>query len=442
MRLEYLALGLVLVYSVVHALTHFRKVSYSQFLHNDQATGLRQTCASAVAGNVGAGTIVGIFSFGVRGDAVALYISVCYALGLVLTALLAGLVHRRCREEDAHSLIDFLAAWFGSDTRLAVWVAAGSIFFLHMAAQLLALGAILEQTLGVPLGAAILYAYAIVTLYLLSGGYYSVTRTDQVQFVCIFLTAVLVLFFLDWETLLAAPQRFWTPQHYSPVFILGILLFLAPAAPISIDNWHRVIATRDAPTARKAFLLAAGLCLLVYVSFSLLGLTAPADAREPVGLMRSIFPALLSFFGLLALVMAVVSTMDSTILPLAAPISALAGGDGPRRLRALRLAVFGLMSGIALTAWLLGDVVTGLIGALSSLVTLFPPVLTALFKGRPSALALKVSLPLAILAGLACLKLHEEYAFLAGIGTSFGLFYGIRAWDLRRQDALAAQQEQ
>lgn len=427
--MEFVALALILVYSLFHALVHYRRVSFEQFLHNDQATGVRQTTASAVAGNVGAGTVVGIFSFGVRGDAVAVYISLCYAMGLVFTALLAKVVHRRCREEQANSLIDFLAAWFGEDTRKIVWVAAGSIFFLHMASQLLALGVILERSLDVPLGVAILYAYAIVTIYLLSGGYYSVTRTDQVQFLFIFATAVLVLVFMDWEALRAMPERLYTPANYSPVFVLGILLFLAPSAPISIDNWHRVIASRDAVVARKSFLLAAGLCLLVYLSFSLLGLVAPTGTTEPVGLMREVFPPVISFFGILALVMAVVSTMDSTILPLAAPICANARGS---RLRAMRLTVFAIMSGIALTAYLLGDVVTGLIGALSSLVALFPAVLTALLKRRPSALALKISLPAAILSSMAFLKVYEEYAFLAGIGVSFVLFYGIRAWDLRR----------
>ncbi len=429
--MEFIALALILVYSVIHALAHYRRVSFEQFLHNNQATGLRQTCASAVAGNVGSGTIVGIFAFGVRGDAVAIYISVCYALGLVFTALLAGLVYRRSREENADSLIDFLAAWYGEETRKIVWLAAGSIFFLAMAAQLLALGNILAQTTSIPLEGAILYAYAIVTIYLLSGGYYSVTRTDQVQFLFIFVTAVLVLFYLDWDAVLAVPSRLYTPVNYSPVFVLGILIFLAPSAPISIDNWHRVIASRDARVARNGFLIASALCLVVYLSFSLLGLTAPPGTDEPVGLMREIFPAMLSVFGILALVMAVVSTMDSTILPLAAPICRNTRGD---RLRAMRFTVFAIMSGIALTAYVLGDVVTGLIGALSSMVALFPVVFTALLKQRPSALALNISLPAAILSSIAFLMVDEEHAFLVGIGVSFVLFYGIRFWDLRRRD--------
>ena len=337
-------------------------------------------------------------------------------------------MYRRNHALGANSFIDFIVLHFGRRTKPVVWGAVGCIFFLQMASQLLALGTILHVSLGISLGMAILYAYAIVTLYMLSGGYYSVTRTDLMQFGFLFVTAVLIMCYFQWEPLLRNISLLYTPQNYGPVFILGILLFFAPTAVISIDNWHRVISSESAGVARKAFFITSGICLFIYLAYTLLGLTADPNVKEPVGLMKELFPRGLSFFAILSLLMAVVSTMDSTILPLAAPVCSSVRS---RRLLAMRLVVCGIMTGIALVAYFLGSVVTGLIAALSSLVALFPPVLTALFDRPASALALQISLPASILASLVFVTVNEEYAFLVGIGVSFALYYGISFWDLR-----------
>jgi len=437
--MELAVLGLLFAIALAHAIVSFRRVSLDQYLHNACQTGALLTAASAVAGNVGAGTVVGIFTFAARGKGVAFYIALCYALGLALTALMAKRIYARNHELKANSFIDFLVAHFGESTRIAIWVAVGAIFFLQMAAQLLALGEILHTTMPLTREASILFAYAFVTVYLLSGGYYSVTKMDCLQFVFIFLSALCIYFYLDWGHVARNIAQIYTPERYGSVFIAGIFLFLAPSAFVSIDNWHRVISAKDAATARKAFFLTSALCFLVYVAYALLGLLAPAEATEPVTLMRRLFPPYLSFFGILSLVAAVVSTMDATILPLAAPICGLVK---TRRLLAMRLTVFGLMTGIMLVAYFLSSVVSGLIAALSSLVALFPAVFTALRGDRPSALALKISLPAAIFGAIAFVKINEEYAFLVGIALSFALYYPLAWWDFRRQPvALAVEPE-
>ena len=436
--MEYAVLGLLFCIAVVHAVLSFKRVSLGQYLHNSCETSLLFTAASAVAGNVGAGTVVGIFTFAARGKGVAFYIALCYAAGLLLTAFMAKRIYTRNHELKANSFIDFLVNYFGQDTRIVVWIAVGAIFFMQMAAQLLALGTILQSTMPFSLEASIFFAYLFVTIYLLSGGYYSVTKMDCLQFVFIFLSALCIFFYLDWPQVLQHIENVYTPEHYGPVFIAGIFLFLAPSAFVSIDNWHRVISAKDALTARNAFIITAVLCFLVYVSYALLGLLAPVGATEPVTTMRRLFPSYLSFFGIISLVAAVVSTMDATILPLAAPICSLVS---KRRLAAMRLTVFALMTGIALVAYFLNNVVTGLIGALSSLVALFPAVFTALRGDRPSALALKISLPTAIAGAVVFVKINEEYAFLVGIALSFALYYSIAYFDLgrmRKQERSAA----
>jgi Na+/proline symporter len=432
--MELAVLGLLFAVALVHAILNFKRVSLDQYLHNGRETSVLFTAASAVAGNVGAGTVLGIFAFAAHGKGVAFFISLCYAVGLALTALLSKRIYERNHALGANSFIDFLVLYFGEGTRMAVWIAVGAVFFLQMASQLLALSEILSATMPLTRGQGILFAYAFVTVYLLSGGYSSVTKMDCLQFVFIFLSALCIYAFLDWPVVLRNAEQIYTPQRYGAVFIAGIFLFLAPSAVVSIDNWHRVISAKDADTARKAFFITAALCFLVYCSYALLGLLAPAGATEPVTLMRRLFPPFLSFFGVLSLVAAVVSTMDATILPLAAPVCGLAK---KRPLTAMRLTVFGIMTSIALVAYFLSSVVSGLIAALSSLAALFPGVLTALRGGRPSALALTISLPAAILGALVFVKVNEEYAFLVGIGLSFTLYYAISAWDFRRQDAAA-----
>lgn len=430
--MELIAIILILLYSIYHCVYHFNKINCQEFLINDRSTGLLKTSASAIAGNVGAGTVIGIYTFGQKGGAIALYVSICYAFGLLLTAILASKIYQRNNEIGGYGLVDCIIKYYGANTRYYVWLAIGAIFFTQMASQLLALSTILHAALNIPFEASIFLSYAIVSLYLCSGGYHSVTKTDTIQVIFIIITSLFIFICFDWRGASKEIDIFFTVKNYGNVFIYGIFIFLAPSVFISIDNWHRIISSKSQGTARKAYIIAAFVCFFIYLSYTVIGISNANEINNPILVINNLLPQSLNVLAVLALLMAVISTMDSTILPLVAPL--LNDKNDQKSLNNMRLLTLAIMTGIALSAYFIGDIITGIVAAFSSLLALFPAIITILLKRKPCALALKISLPVAILSSLAVVFFNEEYAFIVGIILSFFLYYSIALYeDKKRQ---------
>jgi Na+/proline symporter len=253
---------------------------------------------------------------------------------------------------------DFFRRRFGPRAELLSALVLVPSYFGWIAAQLVALAGLLELIFGLDPAAGILISAGVAMGYTLLGGMWSVTLTDAIQIALVLgglaVLAVLVVAELGGGSPAAGLARLAaeTPAEFllpvpvgSAAEIVGWLGILAVGALGNLpgqDLLQRVFASRSAAVARGACLVAGGL----YLSFGLLPVLMGLSARllVPDGVEQSILPALAGMFlapvpaviFVLALVSAVLSTLDSAIL---APSGVLAQNVLPRWSRAPALAL-------------------------------------------------------------------------------------------------------
>ncbi len=253
---------------------------------------------------------------------------------------------------------DFFRRRFGPRAELLSALVLVPSYFGWIAAQLVALAGLLELIFGLDPAAGILISAGVAMGYTLLGGMWSVTLTDAVQ-IALVLGGLLVLSVLVVAELgggspgagllrLAedTPSEMLLPLPVgSAAEVVGWLGILAVGALGNLpgqDLMQRVFASRSAAVARNACLVAGGL----YLSFGLLPVLLGLSGRllVPDTVEQSILPAMAGLFlapvpaviFVLALVSAVLSTLDSAIL---SPSGVLAQNVLPRWSKAPALAL-------------------------------------------------------------------------------------------------------
>lgn len=198
------------------------------------------------------------------------------------------------------------------------------------AAQIRAFGQILSASSGLDLAAAMAFAAGVVILYTALGGLLADAMTDTIQGLClVFGLGVLLAAVLAaaggageaWS--LVEPHRLSLAGSARPGWLPTLEAWATPVlgSVVAQELVSRVSASRSALVARRSSLLAGGIYLLVGSVPLALGLMGPAlvpglDHPEQIlpHLARAYLPAVgyVLFTG--ALVSAILSTADSTLL--------------------------------------------------------------------------------------------------------------------------------
>jgi high affinity choline transporter 7 len=369
-----------------------------------------------------------------------------YALSLVVGGLFYAPIMRRMQFT---TMLDPLQQRFGERLGAVLYLPAltGEVFW--SAAILTALGSTFGVVFGIDVQAGIIISAAVAIGYTLIGGLWAVAVTDVIQLavlvVGLAIAAPLVATHVGgisatWSAYtehfgaasrLLPPLDGWRDPAWSGSFWTwwdSALLLVFGGIP-----WHvyfqRVLAARDAHTARWLSLLAAPVCLLAAVpaifigavatvtDWSALGLAAPEPSLVLPWVLRYLGGPVIASVGLAAIAAAVMSSVDSSILS-AASMGAwnvyrpLVNPDasGPQLARAIRTGI-ALVGATALLLALRVQSVYGLWFLSSDLVycVLFPQLTAALFDPRANRsgarAALMVTVFLRLGAGEAALGL-------------------------------------
>lgn len=263
------------------------------------------------------------------------------------------------------TVMDFYRDRFGPR---AEWVSGALMvpgYFGWIAAQFLALGGILESFFALPTGLGVLTVAVVGALYTLIGGMWSVTLTDAIQ-IGILVLGLMVLggtlcFELGsgdpvgglnvlWSNI--APEKRVILPLENRSELVSWLTVLAIAALGNIpaqDLTQRISASKSAAVARRACIVAGIAYIFIGLIPVVIGLgaspyiSADATSSLPAIASRFLHPAAAILF-ILAIVSAVLSTIDSAIL---SPATVIAQNIIPQwpRLAAR------LPTGIALNRW-------------------------------------------------------------------------------------------
>ena len=314
------------------------------------------------------------------------------------------------------TLPDLFRAKYGPRAELAASLLMVPTYFGWIAAQFMALGAMLELTFGLPLDVAVVLVAVIGTGYTMVGGMWAVTITDflQVALVTIglFVLSGAVLLHLGDGDLARGWSGFfdevpdaklsWTGTG-TVASAVGVFAAGALGNLPSQDLLQRIFSSRSERTAKAACVWAGGLYLVLGAAPVMLGLVGP---RLGVGIDHtSVLPALAKVFlnpvvaaiFLLTVMSAVLSTIDSAILGPATVLSenvvARAGYMTDRPLLRNRLLVL-VVAAVSLVLAFAGETAYSLLESAYELglVSLLAPMTIAVYARRPHARAAMASM--------------------------------------------------
>ena len=246
-----------------------------------------------------------------------------FGLPYYLAALLfAVYLARRARESRLLTIPDQLDKAYGRKTALT-----GSIIIYLMtvpAAYILGVGTLIQYIFGWELWEGILAGTVFSVVYVYTGGFRSVVRTDIFQFILMFFGFAVLLVMLVWKfgglSFLSGhlpPEMFTWHGGNSKSFIVA-WYFIALATLIEPAFYQRCYAAKDVKVARNGILISIGCWAVFDFMTTFCGMYARAilpDLASPVGsypsLALQVLPA--GLFGLFALALLAtdMSTIDS-----------------------------------------------------------------------------------------------------------------------------------
>jgi len=402
--------------------------------------------ATLLAANLGAGTTVNAAGLAYRDGLSAWWWVGSAGIGSMALAFWVG---PRLREiaaaRDLHTVGDFLEHRYGREVRAMIasllWV--GSLGIL--AAQLIAMGFVLNAVTGLDRWVGSVIGGIVVTVYFTAGGLLTSVWVNAVQLVVLVL-GFIVVFPMILASVGGLPQviagtrdiegfwSFWTGGE-SGWFYLAML---GPSFIVSPGILQRVYAARDDRAVRLGVGLN-GLALLVFaVVFTLLGMIArmlvpdlpDQNLALPTLLLESL-PPLVGALGLAALFSAEVSSADAILFMLATSLSrdlyrrfARPDANDAQVVRVARVAaIVGGTLGTAIAIF--SDSIVDALSIFYTLlaVSLFVPVIVGLYIRRvrtPEAIA-------SIAAGVAVVAVDQITAGSEGVAWLTPAMLGLAA---------------
>jgi SSS family solute:Na+ symporter len=243
---------------------------------------------------------------------------------LLLAFFLAGPIRRL----DVQTLPGLVEARYGKAVRHAASVLILWYMIVLASSQMVALGQFLKPFLGLPYVWSLGLGTAVVLVYLLSGGLFSVVATDVLQcFLLMAGMAGLAVYFVRSSSVqavaVAAQQAGNTGYfHFFHDGARNVLIALSfvLAWTISPIAWQRIQAARSVKKARQGLLAAAGAFivlygLVVFIGMRSLSLLSGRGLSQP--LISEIIASKAGILGggflFAAVVAAILSTMDTAI---------------------------------------------------------------------------------------------------------------------------------
>ncbi len=422
------------------------------FLAADRNMNLLQTTASTAATDLGGGFSIAMgglgFTLGISGS----WLIAISGLSVVMVSfLMVPKVKRWADRVKGLTTGDLFEARFDRRTGLVAAIVIGIAWFTFVGGQIIAGAKLMQATLGMGLGIAIVLSGAIILAYTALGGLKAVIYTDVFQMVVLLIGIVFI----------AVPIGLWQVGGWSGIVahfsadpataslvdwgaiswkrLLGWFFSIFPVWFISIAAMQRIVAARDEKTARRAFFLtgvpiewplfAIGSTLVGMIARMLMPDIADPELATPMVIME-LLPVGIAGIVIAAYIAAVMSTADSVLM---GPVAIFTNDIYRKHLkpdaseaalvRVARIATLVLGTlGIGM-AWLVPNVLDLILYAYTfGAAGLFFPMLALLFWPRATAAGAFWSMLCAGSAAVIWSLLGEPYGIVASwMGWLIGL---------------------
>ena len=281
---------------------------------------------SLLATIVGGSATIGMAGLGFTQGLTGAWWLLVGSIGLVFLGLFLA---KRVREFRLYTLPGLVEKQYDGRVALAASVLIIIAWIGIIAGQIIAAGKIMSVLgIGDPLLWMVLFT-AVFVAYTILGGQYAVIRTDTVQAVIVFAGIfgglALVLSRLGGLGGLRSslpPEQFAFPlsPQFGGVDLIKFLLLIGLTYVVGPDMYSRLFCAKDGQTARTSTLWAALLIIPVAFGITLIGMGASAlfpqispEQALPM-VVKEVLPPFLGGIVLAALLCAVMSSADTTLL--------------------------------------------------------------------------------------------------------------------------------
>lgn len=274
--------------------------------------------AAFLGGGASLGNASTVFSDGY------VYMFAFFAFGIQTLLVGVFVAPRLKRYRGAHTVGDVMERHYGRPARLLTGVLSLALCAGILGAQALAVGTVVNATIGLPTTASIIVGMGIVVLYSTFGGAWAVIQTDMLQFV--FLGVLLPLALVIGLVQVGGPAalveavpagHLTALGDYSLPAFLSIFLAFLLGETLVPPYTQRTFSTPDSANARKGFALAGVFAFGFFFVTASLGLVALArfpgidpDQALPTIVMQ-LLPIGLTGLLVAALLAVVMSTASS-----------------------------------------------------------------------------------------------------------------------------------
>lgn len=327
----------VLVYIGVRVARRDRGAGESEsFLAANRNMNLLQTTASTSATDLGGGFSIAMgglgFSLGISGSWL---IAISGLSVLMVSFLMVPKVKRWADRVNGLTTGDLFEARFDRRTGTLAATVIGVSGFAFVGGQIVAGAKLLQVTVGMGLTVAVVLSGAIVLAYTAMGGLKAVIYTDVFQMIVLLVGVIFLAVPIGlaevggyggmMSRLTANPETAsladWGAVGWKQ--LIGWFFAIFPAWFISVAAMQRIIAARDEPTARRAFMLtgvpiewplfAVGSTIIGMIARLLLPDIADPEMATPM-IIIELLPAGIAGIVIAAYVAAVMSTADSVLM--------------------------------------------------------------------------------------------------------------------------------
>ncbi len=299
----------------------------------------------------------------------ALWFLFSAALGLFALVRMTKYVRRY----GNFTLPELLGKFYGKKAETIASVIIPLAWVGIVAAQIIAGAKLLGGVHSLSYQNAALISGSVFILYTLLGGQWSILKTDTLQAVLILVGLAAMLFFIvtDPEKQVSEPFRISAMfnEKFGLVDLLILLLTYSVTFVVGPDIYSRIFCAKNEKTASKSVLIVA--IILIPVSFGLtyLGVFSNNSGEGIVAFAQHLLPGWAYGLFLAALLSAVMSSADTTLLTSSIVLSELITGNLDKK-NALALTRY-LIVGIGVFSLVIALYVTSIIQALLLALTFF-----------------------------------------------------------------------
>jgi SSS family solute:Na+ symporter len=345
--------------------------------------GLLSVSGSLLATILGGSAILGTIELSQKTGWAAMWFLFCAALGLFALIPISKYVKRY----GNYTLPELLGSFYGKKAETISAIIIPLAWLGIVAAQIIAAAKILNGLGFVSYQNAAIISGLVFIIYTLLGGQLSILKTDSLQSILIIAGLVAIFIFTANSPISYNIESLTFNSLFNPSFgvmdLLVLLLTYSVTFVVGPDIYSRIFCAKDEKTANRSILLVA--ILLVPISFILtyLGISSRQADGGIVSFAEHLLPGWAYGLFIAALLSAVMSSADTTLLTSSMILSELITGDLEQR-KSLRLTkIIIVFSGIF--SLIIALYVTSIIQALLLALTFFSgafvvPTLAGLLK--------------------------------------------------------------